>query len=93
MSTTVRRTADLYWPMYPEQKCEYLVPCFIYSFKNCVLSFLCRLLLCILSSRSCRMDDMVIKEASRHGLSITEVAGTRAVIRNLGGVIYEITSA
>ncbi|KAL1552995.1 hypothetical protein AAHA92_13725 [Salvia divinorum] len=42
-------------------------------------------------SRAKVMDDMVIGEASRHGLHITEVAGTRAEIRNLGGVIYEIT--
>ncbi|XP_047967563.1 protein-lysine N-methyltransferase EFM3 [Salvia hispanica] len=42
-------------------------------------------------SRAKVMDDMVIGEASRHGLRITEVAGTRAEIRNLGGVIYEIT--
>ncbi|KAL0370306.1 UNVERIFIED_CONTAM: hypothetical protein Sangu_0348700 [Sesamum angustifolium] len=40
----------------------------------------------------CRMDDMVINEASQHGLHVTEVAGTRATIRNLEGVIYEITS-
>lgn len=41
----------------------------------------------------CRMDDMVMGEASRHGLCVTEVAGTRAEIRNLGGVIYEMTCA
>ncbi|KAK4441405.1 hypothetical protein Salat_0475400 [Sesamum alatum] len=42
-------------------------------------------------SRAKVMDDMVISEASRHGLHVTEVAGTRATIRNLEGVIYEIT--
>ncbi|KAL2239978.1 UNVERIFIED_CONTAM: Electron transfer flavoprotein beta subunit lysine methyltransferase [Sesamum indicum] len=42
-------------------------------------------------SRAKVMDDMVISEASQHGLHVTEVAGTRATVRNLEGVIYEIT--
>ncbi|KAL3620322.1 hypothetical protein CASFOL_035234 [Castilleja foliolosa] len=37
------------------------------------------------------MDGMVISEATRHGLRISEVAGTRATVRNLQGYIYEIT--
>ncbi|KAH6814810.1 putative methyltransferase family protein [Perilla frutescens var. frutescens] len=50
----------------------------------------CRFILAYVS-RSKVMDDMVIREASRRGLRVTEVAGTRATIRNLGGVIYEMT--
>nr|XP_043637848.1 protein N-lysine methyltransferase METTL21A [Erigeron canadensis] len=42
-------------------------------------------------SRSKMMDVMVTKEAIQHGLRINEVAGTRSVISNLEGVIYEIT--
>ncbi|XP_057801061.1 protein-lysine N-methyltransferase EFM3 [Salvia miltiorrhiza] len=52
----------------------------------------CRFILAYVS-RAKVMDDMVVGEASRHGLRITEVAGTRAEIRNLGGVIYEMTCA
>jgi len=36
------------------------------------------------------MDAMVLSEAHRHGLSTQEVAGTRSVVGNLEGVIYEI---
>ncbi|KAL6527841.1 hypothetical protein OROMI_029652 [Orobanche minor] len=42
-------------------------------------------------SRAKGTDNMVIREATRHGLSISEVAGTRATVRNLEGCIYEIT--
>lgn len=42
-------------------------------------------------SRSKMMDVMVTKEAIQHGLQIHEVDGTRSVIANLEGVIYEIT--
>ncbi|KAL4590580.1 hypothetical protein LXL04_003514 [Taraxacum kok-saghyz] len=42
-------------------------------------------------SRSKMMDVMVPKEAVKHGLQIREVEGTRSVIANLEGVIYEIT--
>ncbi|XP_071711345.1 uncharacterized protein [Rutidosis leptorrhynchoides] len=42
-------------------------------------------------SRSKMMDVMVTKEAIQHGLQIREVDGTRSVIANLEGVIYEIT--
>lgn len=42
-------------------------------------------------SRSKMMDVMVPKEAVKHGLQIREVDGTRSVIANLEGVIYEIT--
>ncbi|KAK6235498.1 hypothetical protein QUC31_019241 [Theobroma cacao] len=37
------------------------------------------------------MDSMVITEATRHGMLINEVAGTRSVVANLEGVIFEIT--
>ncbi|GER39362.1 S-adenosylmethionine-dependent methyltransferase/methyltransferase [Striga asiatica] len=37
------------------------------------------------------MDNMVINEATRLGLRVSEVAGTRATVRNLEGCIYEIT--
>ncbi|GAB4855960.1 hypothetical protein Ancab_024599 [Ancistrocladus abbreviatus] len=42
-------------------------------------------------SRAKTMDAMVISEANQHGLMIEEVAGTRSVVGNLGGVIFEIT--
>lgn len=42
-------------------------------------------------SRSKMMDVMVTKEAIQHGLQIHEVDGTRSVIANYEGVIYEIT--
>lgn len=42
-------------------------------------------------SRSKMMDVMVTEEAIQHGLQIREVDGTRSVIANLEGVIYEIT--
>lgn len=41
-------------------------------------------------SRAKVMDAMVLSEAHRHGLSTKEVAGTRSVVGNLEGVIYEI---
>ncbi|KAK6144107.1 hypothetical protein DH2020_020927 [Rehmannia glutinosa] len=50
----------------------------------------CRFILAYVS-RAKVMDDMVISEATRHGLCISEVAGTRATIRNLEGYIFEIT--
>ncbi|KAL7126970.1 hypothetical protein ABFS83_14G222900 [Erythranthe nasuta] len=43
-------------------------------------------------SRTKVMDNMVISEANRHGLKISEVAGTRGTIRNLQGLVYEITN-
>ncbi|KAG8371031.1 hypothetical protein BUALT_Bualt13G0044700 [Buddleja alternifolia] len=42
-------------------------------------------------SRAKVMDALVINEARRHGLRVSEVAGTRTTVRNLEGVIYEIT--
>ncbi|KAK8661098.1 hypothetical protein V6N13_051999 [Hibiscus sabdariffa] len=42
-------------------------------------------------SRAKTMDMMVIAEATRHGMLINEVAGTRSVVGNLEGVIFEIT--
>ncbi|KAI4304766.1 hypothetical protein MLD38_040237 [Melastoma candidum] len=42
-------------------------------------------------SRAKMMDVMVVSEATLLGLFITEVPGTRSVVGNLGGVIYEIT--
>lgn len=41
-------------------------------------------------SSVCSMDSMVINEATQHGMRIHEVVGTRSVVGNLGGVIYEI---
>ncbi|KAL6518726.1 hypothetical protein OROHE_017776 [Orobanche hederae] len=49
----------------------------------------CRFILAYVS-RAKGTDNMVISEATRHGLSISEVAGTRATVRNLEGCIYEI---
>ncbi|GMY15996.1 protein N-lysine methyltransferase METTL21A isoform X1 [Fagus crenata] len=42
-------------------------------------------------SRAKMMDSLVISEANRYGMHITEVAGTRGVVRNLDGVIFEVT--
>ncbi|XP_059429596.1 uncharacterized protein LOC132163354 [Corylus avellana] len=42
-------------------------------------------------SRAKIMDSLVISEATRHGMQITEVAGTRCVVGNLDGVIFEVT--
>ncbi|THU68564.1 hypothetical protein C4D60_Mb08t05220 [Musa balbisiana] len=42
-------------------------------------------------SRAKLMDAMVVSEAIRHGLQIDEVDGTRSVVANLEGVIFEIT--
>ncbi|KAJ0726556.1 putative calmodulin-lysine N-methyltransferase [Helianthus annuus] len=50
----------------------------------------CRFILAYVS-RSKMMDVMVTKEAIVHGLQINEVEGSRSVISNLEGVIYEIT--
>ncbi|XP_076905766.1 uncharacterized protein LOC143561621 isoform X2 [Bidens hawaiensis] len=50
----------------------------------------CRFILAYVS-RSKMMDVMVTKEAIAHGLQIHEVEGTRSVISNLEGVIYDIT--
>ncbi|XP_059665423.1 uncharacterized protein LOC132311523 [Cornus florida] len=41
-------------------------------------------------SRAKTMDAMVVSEALGHGLQIKEVAGSRSVVGNLDGVIYEI---
>lgn len=37
------------------------------------------------------MDVMVLNEAVQHGLDVKEVSGTRSIISNLEGVIFEIT--
>ncbi|OVA02012.1 Nicotinamide N-methyltransferase-like [Macleaya cordata] len=42
-------------------------------------------------SRAKTMDGMVIKEAIQHGMQVNEVIGTRSVVGNLEGVIFEIT--
>ena len=34
---------------------------------------------------------MVLNEAKQHGLQINEVVGTRRVVGNLEGVIFEMT--
>ncbi|KAJ8467098.1 hypothetical protein OPV22_029650 [Ensete ventricosum] len=41
-------------------------------------------------SRAKLMDAMVVNEAIRHGLQINEVDGTRSVVANLEGVIFQI---
>ncbi|KAF3454040.1 hypothetical protein FNV43_RR04487 [Rhamnella rubrinervis] len=38
-----------------------------------------------------RMDLMVINEARQHGLQINEIVGTRSVVANLEGAIFEVT--
>ncbi|XP_075635737.1 uncharacterized protein LOC142607936 [Castanea sativa] len=42
-------------------------------------------------SRAKTMDSLVISEATRYGMHITEVSGTRSVVGNLDGVIFEVT--
>lgn len=37
------------------------------------------------------MDSLVISEAARCGMQINEVVGTRSVVGNLEGVIFEVT--
>ncbi|XP_056169002.1 uncharacterized protein LOC115677282 isoform X3 [Syzygium oleosum] len=41
-------------------------------------------------SRAKMMDSMVINEATGHGMKIAEVPGTRSVVGNLEGTIYEV---
>ncbi|WJX31986.1 hypothetical protein P8452_20364 [Trifolium repens] len=42
-------------------------------------------------SRAKMMDSMIISEASKFKMHMNEVPGTKCIIRNLEGVIYEIT--
>ncbi|XP_021604820.1 protein N-lysine methyltransferase METTL21A [Manihot esculenta] len=42
-------------------------------------------------SRAKIMDTLVIKEAAQHGMRMNEVPGTRALIGNLEGVIFEVS--
>ncbi|XP_031287171.1 protein N-lysine methyltransferase METTL21A [Pistacia vera] len=42
-------------------------------------------------SRAKMMDAMVISEATRHGMLINEIAGTRSAVGNLEGVIFQVT--
>ncbi|XP_015958491.1 uncharacterized protein LOC107482488 [Arachis duranensis] len=42
-------------------------------------------------SRTKTMDSMIIMEASKHQMQMKEVPGTRRIVGNLEGVIYEIT--
>ncbi|XP_057753880.1 uncharacterized protein LOC130973401 [Arachis stenosperma] len=42
-------------------------------------------------SRTKTMDSMIIIEASKHQMQMKEVPGTRRIVGNLEGVIYEIT--
>lgn len=42
-------------------------------------------------SRAKILDAMVTNEAISHGMQISEVVGTRTIVGNLEGVIYEIT--
>ncbi|MED6175675.1 hypothetical protein PIB30_080633 [Stylosanthes scabra] len=42
-------------------------------------------------SRAKTMDSMIVIEASKHQMQMKEVAGTRRIVGNLEGVIYEIT--
>lgn len=42
-------------------------------------------------SRAKVMDLLVVSEATRQGMQITEIAGSRCVVGNLDGVIFEVT--
>ncbi|RWV88607.1 hypothetical protein GW17_00049292 [Ensete ventricosum] len=50
----------------------------------------CRTPLNVRHPNVCWMDAMVVNEAIRHGLQINEVDGTRSVVANLEGVIFQI---
>lgn len=51
---------------------------------------LCKFLLAYVS-RAKIMDALVISEAYRHGLIVTEIAGSRSIVGDLEGVIFQIT--
>ncbi|CAN0905348.1 Protein N-lysine methyltransferase METTL21A [Linum grandiflorum] len=42
-------------------------------------------------SRAKVMDSLVVKEATQHGLKVHEVAGTRSIVRNHEGMIFDIS--
>ncbi|PQQ05378.1 protein N-lysine methyltransferase METTL21A [Prunus yedoensis var. nudiflora] len=50
----------------------------------------CKFILAYIS-RTKTMDSLVISEAVRCGMQINELVGTRSVVRNLEGVIFEVT--
>ncbi|KAF5201755.1 hypothetical protein FRX31_008667 [Thalictrum thalictroides] len=56
-----------------------------YFYLNC-----CKFILAYVS-RTKIMDVLVIDEAVKHGMQVNEVQGTRSVVGNHEGVIYEIT--
>lgn len=39
----------------------------------------------------CSMDSLVVSEAIGHGMHINEIPGTRSVVGNLEGSIFEVT--
>ncbi|KAJ6895979.1 hypothetical protein NC651_022265 [Populus alba x Populus x berolinensis] len=41
-------------------------------------------------SRAKSMDSLIMKQAAEHGMRMVEVTGTRSVVRNLEGVIFEV---
>uniref|UniRef100_A0A803KMG1 Uncharacterized protein n=1 Tax=Chenopodium quinoa TaxID=63459 RepID=A0A803KMG1_CHEQI len=80
-----KEDADSFWVMFLVPKClpmEVHVSCELVILQSPFCSHLLPLP---------RMDQMVLDEARGHGLSTKEVAGTRSIVGNLEGVIYEIT--
>ncbi|KAJ4848556.1 hypothetical protein Tsubulata_007855 [Turnera subulata] len=41
-------------------------------------------------SRAKTIDSLIIKEIGKHGMMVNEVSGTRSIVGNLEGVIYEV---
>jgi len=45
----------------------------------------------LLNSPPCSMDSMIIIEASKLRMKMKEVTGTRCIVGNLEGVVFEVT--
>ncbi|KAJ6345540.1 hypothetical protein OIU78_008235 [Salix suchowensis] len=50
----------------------------------------CKFILAYIS-RAKTIDSLIMKQAADHGMRIVEVTGTRSVVANLEGVIFEVT--
>ncbi|KAJ6409275.1 hypothetical protein OIU84_008884 [Salix udensis] len=50
----------------------------------------CKFILAYIS-RAKTMDSLIMKQAAEHGMRMVEVTGTRSVVANLEGVIFEVT--
>jgi len=45
----------------------------------------------LLNSPPCSMDSMILIEASKLGMKMKEETGTRCIVGNLEGVVFEVT--